>query len=358
MAIIVELLNNQGKPVSIHKFTQSDIRIGRSYENDVIVQDPYCCAEHAILSCNEQGHWHMRDLASVNGTINSQGQRIDFMTIAANGQEFMLGQQRLRVLLSNAAIAPTRMIAQGWHSLRVLSSLPLLLLVLIIAGLDMAYGTWIDVVGEAAEKWQRQLLVIPFFLVIPLLWPALLALFARFRGQDAHFRQQAALVYAVVAAWVFWDIIANWLGFNFSNSTLFAVLQKAIPSMLLLGLFWYGFSLAAIQRKSVQAFLTLALTSTYWLFPYIQSAGPNIQPQYEANLLPQAFLITSPSNSTDFMAASQNLYQQITLAEPAAVAPLENNASENNASENSTTEKRVFEKSTAEGDTAEKSVVE
>ncbi|GGW67564.1 FHA domain-containing protein [Alishewanella tabrizica] len=351
MAIIVELLNSQGKPVSIHKFTQSDIRIGRSYENDVIVQDPYCCAEHAVLSCNDQGHWHMRDLASVNGTVNSQGQRIDFMSIAANGQEFMLGQQRLRVLLSDAAIAPTRIIAQGWHSLRILSSLPLLVLVLLIVALDMAYGTWIDVLGEAAEKWQRQLLVIPFFLLIPLLWPALLALFARFRGQDAHFRQQAALVYAVVAAWVLWDIMANWLGFNFSDSTLFGVLQKVVPTMLLLSLFWYGFSLVAIQRKSVQAILTLALASTYWLFPYIQSAGPNIQPRYEANLLPQAFLVTSPSNSTDFMAASQSLYQQVTLVDHIAVAPLDNSAPENRTSENS-----VSDNSTVENSTAEKSV--
>lgn len=310
MAVIIELLNSQGKSIGIHKFSQAEIRIGRSYDNDVILLDPHSCAEHAILSCDEQGQWQLRDLNSANGTLNSRGQRVAVVSISASGQELTLGKQRLRVFFSAAAVAPTRLLATGWHSLRLLSSIPLLVMLLVLLAANLAYDTWVGVLGEAAENWQRQLLAIPFLLLALLLWPALLALWARFRSHDAHFRQQATLVYAVAVFWLLWQISANWLGFNFSNTWILTVLQLLLPTLLLFCLFWYGFTLAGVQRKGVQWLLALVLTSTYWLVPYIQSAGPNLQPQYQAELLPQSFLITTPTSPDVFLAQTEALYQQ------------------------------------------------
>jgi len=310
MAVIIELLNSQGKSIGIHKFSQAEVRIGRSYDNDVILLDPHSCAEHAILSCDEQGQWQLRDLNSANGTLNSRGQRVEVVSVPASGQEFTLGKQRLRVFFSASAVAPTRLLATGWHSLRLLSSVPLLVILLGLLALDLAYDTWVGVLGDATENWQRQLLVIPFLLLALLLWPALLALWARFRSQDANFRQQATLVYGVAVLWLLWQISANWLGFNFSHTWLLAVLQLLLPTLLLFCLFWYGFKLAGMQRKGIQLLLTLVLTSTYWLVPYIQSAGPNLQPQYQAEVLPKSLLITTPTSPAAFLAETEALYQQ------------------------------------------------
>lgn len=311
MAVIVELLNNQGKSTSIHKFTQSEIRLGRSYANDVILLDPHSCAEHAVLTCNELGEWQLRDLNSANGTLNSQGQRVAATIIPKDGQEFRLGKQRLRVVFSDAVVAPTRVILTGWQSLRWLSSVPLLLGALVLLALLEGYDTWLGALGEGAENWQRQLLVIPFMLIVMLLWPAILAMLARFRSYDANFLPQATLLYVIVAAWFLLDNATSWLHFNFSNNALVGALDHILPAILLCALFWFGFKLAAIQRNWLRLVLTLVLVSTYWLVPYIQSSGPNLAPQYRAEMLPQSFLVTSPNSAQSFLEQSEQLYQQV-----------------------------------------------
>ncbi len=310
MAVIIELLNSQGKSIGIHKFTQSEIRLGRSYDNDVILLDPHSCAEHALLTCNEQGQWQLRDLESANGTLSSRGNRLQVVDIPASGQEFMLGKQRLRILFSDSAVAPTRVLATGWHSLALLSSVWFLVVLLLLLSVDLAYDTWLNALGDAAENWQRQLLVIPFLLLVFLLWPALLALWARFRSQESNFRQQATLVYTFAVLWLFWEKSNSWLSFNVNHHALLTVLQHAVPLVLLFGLFWYGFRLAGVQRNVVKGVLAVLLSSTYWLVPYIQSTNPSMMPQYQATMLPTAFLLSEPVTSKDFLLATDALYSE------------------------------------------------
>ncbi|MDP5186024.1 MAG: FHA domain-containing protein [Alishewanella sp.] len=312
MAVIIELLNNQGKSVGIHKFTQNDIRIGRSYDNDVILLDPHSCAEHAILSCDEQGHWQLRDLDSANGTLSSSGQRIQKTTIPHSGQEFILGKQRLRVFFAAASVAPTRILAKGWQSLRLLSSVPLLILLLLLVSAYFSYEMWLGAIGEAAENWHRQLLSIPFILLALLLWPALLALWARLRSQESNFRPQVTLILLITASWLLWSELSRWLSFNFSQAMLVEVLQLTLPAVLLVVLFWNGFKLAGMQRKSLQLVLTIVLASTYWLVPYMQAAGPQIMPQYQAELLSQPMLISTPKNPEVFLTDSASLFDKAT----------------------------------------------
>ncbi|CAM5220015.1 FHA domain-containing protein [Alishewanella longhuensis] len=310
MAIIIELLNSQGQSTGIHKFNQSDIRIGRSYSNDVILLDPHSCAEHAILSCDEQGQWQLRDLNSANGTLNSQGQRVEVVPIAAQGQSFTLGKQRLRILFSDTAVAPTLPVATGWQSLGWLASTPLLITLLILVSADFAYNNWLSAIGEHAERWYRQLVILPFILLLIAFWPAFLALLARFRSQDAHFKQQASLTFGTLVIWLLWDKLQFWLGFNFSNTMLLSLLHAVIPTLILGAFFWYGFTLAGIQRKATKWVFAALLTSSYWAVPYLQSITPTLQPAYQAELLPEAWLISSPSSIDAFMMETDSLYQK------------------------------------------------
>lgn len=310
MAIIIELLNNHGQSIGIHKFNQSAISIGRSYSNDVILLDPHSCAEHALLTCDEQGQWQLRDLNSTNGIVNSQGQRVATVPVAADGQTFTLGKQRLRILFSDSAVAPTVPLATGWQSLGWLASLPLLVMLLTLVSLDFAYSTWLSAIGEHAELWHRQLVMLPFILLLVLLWPAFLALFARFRSCEPHFKQQVSLTFGILLLWLLWEKLQLWLGFNFSNNVLFSISEALIPTLILAVLFWYSFKLAGVQRKATHLVLTVLLTSSYWAAPYLQSITPSLQPSYQAELLPAAWLITTPTSTEDFLTQTATLYQQ------------------------------------------------
>ncbi len=63
----VEILNHSGDVQARHKFSELPIRIGRSYSNDIILDDPHTAAEHALIELNSEGKLTLRDLGSQNG---------------------------------------------------------------------------------------------------------------------------------------------------------------------------------------------------------------------------------------------------------------------------------------------------
>lgn len=63
----VEVLNHSGDVQARHKFSELPIRLGRNYNNDIILDDPHTAAEHALIELNSEGKLTLRDLGSQNG---------------------------------------------------------------------------------------------------------------------------------------------------------------------------------------------------------------------------------------------------------------------------------------------------
>ncbi|WP_423186111.1 FHA domain-containing protein [Alishewanella sp. d11] len=310
MAIIIEVLNSRGQSTGLHKFNQAQIRIGRGFDNDLIIQDPHSCAAHAELSRDEQGQWQLRDLQSLNGTLNSQGKRENVIPITKNGQVVTLGKQRLRIILSDSSVAPTLPLTQGWHSLNWLSSTALLISLVLLLSVDFIYSTWLGAIGENAERWHRQLILLPFILLLVLIWPSLLALLARLHSHETKFKQQANLAFTALCCWLLWEKLHTWLSFNFSHTLLLTSLELLAPVVILGAFFWCGFILAGIQNKILHVVLTVSLASIYWAIPYFNSITPNREPSYQADMLPASWLITTPKTTEQFIRDSAALFQQ------------------------------------------------
>jgi pSer/pThr/pTyr-binding forkhead associated (FHA) protein len=62
----LEVLNRAGRVVERIAVTGRDLRIGRAYDNDLILDDPYACSHHAQISWDD-GELRVTDLQSVNG---------------------------------------------------------------------------------------------------------------------------------------------------------------------------------------------------------------------------------------------------------------------------------------------------
>lgn len=72
--VIVELLDRRGRVRERHHVGEFPFRIGRAYENDLILDDPTVCPSHAVLESNE-GTLTLADLGSVNGLIYERTKR-------------------------------------------------------------------------------------------------------------------------------------------------------------------------------------------------------------------------------------------------------------------------------------------
>ncbi len=108
--MLIELLDPHGRIQLRQRISGagSQCRIGRNIGCDIVLDDPYAAAEHALLTLQEDGRVHVQDLDTHNGT-RVDGERI------AEGQgetieqgELLIGRTHLRVRTRHTALPPER----------------------------------------------------------------------------------------------------------------------------------------------------------------------------------------------------------------------------------------------------------
>jgi FHA domain len=101
--------------------------IGRSLDNDLILDDPNCAPQHARLEINGNGTARLIDLGTQNKIIVGGRRRVEFLEIRSD-DVFRLGQSQIRVRSSAWALPPERPLSQ-----RLMWPLGLLGLALVLA---------------------------------------------------------------------------------------------------------------------------------------------------------------------------------------------------------------------------------
>ena len=95
--IWIEILSRQREIAARFRIAGPEARIGRGYDNDVIVDDPYVAASHLRVFRDEAGQLVAEDLGSVNG-IYLDGSKSRSARIVVNGKDTIrIGQTSLRV---------------------------------------------------------------------------------------------------------------------------------------------------------------------------------------------------------------------------------------------------------------------
>lgn len=132
--------------IALPQAPESELRIGRALDNDLVLDDPHCAPYHAVLRRNEDGSATLYDLRSLNGLRTparfGRSQRrfaVVLMPDTPDTTKIQLGNSGICVRHSAWEIAPekplsTRMI---W---------PLALLALSAVLLHEAWGIWLSAV--------------------------------------------------------------------------------------------------------------------------------------------------------------------------------------------------------------------
>lgn len=103
----LEILDGRDHVVQRMAIAALPSTLGRAYSNDLILDDPYICPDHAVLERNEQGAIEVRDLGSVNGLYQgSWQQRLERIRLES-GDRFRMGHTIIRFSDVSQAVAPT-----------------------------------------------------------------------------------------------------------------------------------------------------------------------------------------------------------------------------------------------------------
>ncbi|MBA3582127.1 MAG: FHA domain-containing protein [Gammaproteobacteria bacterium] len=313
MEIIVEVVNRSQRALEVYRFNQSVIRIGRAYDNDIILSDPHVSPHHAILSHDPEQGWRLRDISSLNGTYSRQKHDVIQEEVCQSGDEFILGRVRLRMLLTSHPVAETLPLDSWEPYIRRLNRLPYVMLLMMFAFSIFIWGeyrTWYEPMNI-----QKLLItaVLPIF--IATLWGLLWSFVGRVLRHDGRFLAHVSIALVFMILLTFFDEMVEVIAFNSANLLLQRVLAIGGYIIGLFVLLWGGLYLASnfpARRRTVMSMALSASIISFLAFAfYVYQPDFSEEPDYVRVLKPPAYYATSSVSIDEFLKASLPQFDKV-----------------------------------------------
>jgi hypothetical protein len=193
--IWIEILSRHRDVVARFRIVAAEARIGRGYDNDVIVDDPYVAAQHLRVFRDETGQLVVEDVGSTNGLFLDGGKSRLARVIVDGKHPIRIGQTFLRVRGIDHAVEPERVAPAERRILPILAAMAL-------GGVAVGYymlKVWFTQTSE--PRLSSYLTPLLTMIASVLAWAALWALLSRvFCGSSRFLRN---LLIVLVGLFVF-----------------------------------------------------------------------------------------------------------------------------------------------------------
>lgn len=273
--------------------------VGRSLQNDFVLDDPYVAASHIEISANpdDSGELLIRDLGSRNGLFLDD-RRVQLARVRP-GQMVRLGHTTLRVRSPDEAVAPERIDAFASQAFSLSAGTTLVALIALIAIAQTPLNQFNEI---SAKIWMVSVLG-PLGLVVG--WSALWAMLTRLFSGRAQFGAHLA-----IAAWT---VLGIELSSQLIGLTAFALSQSWLAqaitpiSFALVG--WALFrhlSLAQLrwpQTNRALALVLLALPLSLWMISNWEARRSLLGDPLVTTTYFPALRLVSGQSPDDFVAA-------------------------------------------------------
>jgi hypothetical protein len=309
----VEILARNGDVLHRHKVGALPIRLGRSYDNDIILDDAHSAASHAIVDADEQGRLVLRDLGGKNGTVY-KGKRQTSVTLTGD-TVVRLGHTRLRVRATDfpvaAEVEDTTM--HGWEG-----ATPATIGLVLIAIFSIA-ETWLSDVEPFALI--RYLLVLASSLAAGLLWAGVWALANRLFGSHARLGRHLFILGGGLAVVGLWRAGSAVMAYAWSAESLTRYGNLVTLAIACGMLFFHLITIKPHhpRRFAVASWIMLVGGAGLILMTNLQSTGRTADELYMSVLLPPEVRRSEDRGVDQFMANAAKLKADIDTARTRAV---------------------------------------
>ena len=301
----LEILAENGDVQQRQRMATLPIRIGRGYDNDVILDDAHTAAAHAVIEDDGAGGLLLRDLGSHNGVIH-RGQRQ--LQVALRGDSVVrLGHTRLRVRSSDHPVAPelSDTTMHDWEGLRpAVAGLAMI-------GASAAFSNWL---GDAnAFDPIAYLMIIAYALAGGLVWASIWAVANRLFGQTARFGRHLFIIGCGLLAMEVWELGSSMAAYALSLEVLTRYGRHMFIVIVCAMIY---FHLCTIKPQHPRRFALVAVVlaiigSTLILLSNLQISGRLADEPYMSVLYPPALRLSPNHATATFLQEAASLQQGV-----------------------------------------------
>ena len=319
-AYYVEVLNDAGEVQDRHGFDALPVSIGRGYGNDLVLDDAYVAARHAVIELSDSGEVVVRDLGSRNGLLQEGRRHVE---LAIDGDSSVrLGRTMLRIRSATYPVAeellldvivPTRAgnkapaYTEGWQG--ALAGLAIIILLSVSS-------VWISDTEQFSAI--RYFMATALILGIVLIWCGGWAFAGRVFGSHAshnttRFSRHLFIVACGLLAMDVWDIFSVTAAYAFSVESLTRYSEHVVVILSAAIIF---FHLRTINRERSRRFallcgLLVVLGSGLILMNNYQRYGRLSGDLYMTYILPPQVRLSPDQPVARFMEDAGNLKARV-----------------------------------------------
>ena len=204
----IEVLSRHGEVWARERIEAHEARVGRAFDNDVVVDDPHVAPHHLRIFRGEDGELVAEDLGTLNGLYPEHGaKRVPRLSLASE-PGIRIGRTVLRVHDAAHAVAPERALTPPRAHAAWAGGVGLVLLAL------MVLLQWLALTTEPSAN---RLLLPPLGLAMTLaLWTTLWAVLSRIFFGQARYALQLRIAVTACLAFVIWDQLSASASFAFA----------------------------------------------------------------------------------------------------------------------------------------------
>jgi hypothetical protein len=312
MAIVLELLSRKNIPLKHYKFEQDYVCVGRDFNNDLRLDDPYVCPSHMLVAIDpESGKLMVNDCQSTNG-IKVNNKFVRQATLNSN-DVIKIGRTRLRIIDTKVPLAEAMPLSELEENLSWLNQSFLAICLSFICLGFLLLSKYLDSVQEfslikALPSELGQLTAI-------CLWPLSFAILAKVVKKESHFVSQFSLTLLLVLLVNALILLQKIAIFNIHPGAWFTWMELLIFAAVIGGFIWLSLFIAFHQtnhrRNIIACSMTFVILAPIYALGLLNADEFSPRPGYNPILLPPTYNLTSAVQTNTFIERANSLFIQV-----------------------------------------------
>ncbi|MFA5262160.1 MAG: FHA domain-containing protein [Candidatus Omnitrophota bacterium] len=308
--IVLEITSDSRSHKEVKIFHSGTVTVGRGFDNDVILSDPYVSSRHLVMERSGEAV-RVRDLGSENGTYIAGVKHLGVDREVPSGAEILIGKTRLRVYLEAHPVAPARVLVENNAFLKLAGN-PVFAwgLALVVAGLALLEAHWGTTKNESFIK----LLPSPIgVLSSVLVWAGFWTFIGRLLRHKMHFWEHVSICSLWFLFSELMDNVVHYISFYANSKPAGVILGYALNSGLFIATLFATLTFSAnMTSKKKIIFASVFTGVTVLSFSGLRLSIAEYyawEPPYDTVLKPPVFGVRPGRSVSDFVKQTDRLFE-------------------------------------------------